>query len=73
MVKGLWESVRGEWGGDVDLADGKLQIMFAKYKDKLKWIGSLGLDERSSVSVIKQDLHELDHLLVADLDYVHGG
>ena len=47
--------------------------MFAKYKDKLKWIGSLGLDERSSVSVIKQYLHELDHLLVADLDFVHGG
>ena len=59
---------QGEWGADVDLADGKLQIMFTKYKDKLMWNGGLGLDERSSVSVNKQDLHELDHLLVADLD-----
>ena len=59
---------QGEWGADVDLADGKLQIMYTKYKDKLMWNGGLGLDERSSVSVNKQDLHELDHLLVADLD-----
>ncbi len=32
LVEGLGESVRGEWSGDVDLHDGKLQQLFQQYQ-----------------------------------------
>ncbi len=41
IQKGLCESVRGEWSGDVDLNDGKLQEMFTKYRKHVEWIAGV--------------------------------
>ena len=42
-MKGLWESVSGEWAGDVDLNDGKLRQMYEQYKEKIIWVKKIGL------------------------------
>jgi len=34
VVKGLWQSVSGEWGGDVDLNDGKLQQAYSDLQNR---------------------------------------
>ena len=36
VSKGLWESVSGEWAGDVDLNDGKLQQAYEQHQDRIK-------------------------------------
>ena len=43
VVKGLGESMRLQWSGDVDLADGALQRAHEAYTDRLKFIEKLGL------------------------------
>ena len=37
-VKGLWESVSGEWSGDTDLNDGKLNQLYKEFQDQLAWV-----------------------------------
>ena len=32
VVKGLWQSVSGEWASDVDLNDGKLQHLYGELR-----------------------------------------
>jgi len=55
----------------VDLADGKLEAMIQKYKDRLKWIDGLGLNERSTLRVVTEDLSSLSHYICMDLDFVN--
>ena len=57
VVKGLWQSVSGEWGGDTDLNDGKLQQTYDDLQKLLKWINSIGLNG-SNVYCIKEDLQK---------------
>ncbi len=45
VVEDFGESVRGEWSGDVDQPDGKLQKQFEK---QLKFISDIGLEDRQS-------------------------
>ena len=73
VKKGLCESVRGEWSGDVDLNDGKLQKMFSDYQNHLKWIAGLGLDDRHDIETIKQDLIEVQRRLNNDLSFINSG
>ena len=68
IVKGL---VRGIWSGDVDLADGKRETMIKKYQDRQKWIGGLGLNERCTCEVVKEDLSCLLRYLCMDLDFIY--
>ncbi|XP_065905627.1 uncharacterized protein [Dysidea avara] len=59
IVKGLWQSTSGEWSGDVDLNDGKLQQEYNRYKLRMEAIDSVGLHK--SLVETKSDLsHELD-------------
>ena len=73
VVKGLWEYVNGIWAGDVDLADGKVAAFFEKYNERKKWEDGLGLNERSSLLVLTEDLTTLDSYLKVDLEFVHHG
>lgn len=41
--KGLRESVKHKWSGDVDLIDGKLQRLYSSYLERRKFVKSLGL------------------------------
>jgi len=54
VVKGLWQSVSGEWGGDVDLNDGKPQHLYKEFQDTLAWINNIGLNN-SGIIPIKTD------------------
>lgn len=45
VVKGLWESTRGQWSGDVDLGDGQLQSLYQRYQERLGRAKELGLGQ----------------------------
>ena len=68
VVNGLWESVTGEWAGDVDLNDGKLQQQYHRYKEE---IDSVGLNKP-----LAETRSELSHELVVvrnNLEFVFQG
>jgi len=57
VLKGLWQSVSGEWAGDVDLNDGKLQRQYSIFKKRLQKIQCIGLDYKSIAEIqIVQEL-----------------
>ena len=43
MIKGLKESVKLQWSGDVDLNDGCLHKQYDKYKKRLERVEKAGL------------------------------
>ena len=43
VVKGLWESVSGEWSGDIDLNDGKLSQLYKEFQNRLAWVKCIGI------------------------------
>ena len=55
VVKGLWESVSGEWAGNADLNDGKLGALYKQHQDKITWLKGIGL-RNETIENIKQDL-----------------
>ena len=60
----LQESVAGEWNGDVDLGDGKLQLLRLEYLRRLKSIPRVG-DAVSAAHIqhlihsVEQDLNKI--------------
>ena len=48
LIKGLKESTKMLWSGDVDLADGSLQKQFEKYKEHLKTAEKVALSRQSA-------------------------
>ena len=69
VVKGLWQSVVGEWSGDVDLNDGKLQHQYAEFQATLTWIDKIGLDT-SDISLIRKDLEKALATISSDIDFI---
>ena len=69
-VKGLCESTKGEWSGDIDLNDGQLQLLNQQLHDRLEWIKGIGM-ERSAHEVIKSDLLASTDLQVHPFRYKH--
>ena len=47
--KGLKESAKLEWSGDVDLSDGSLQEQYDRYKQHLERAGTVGLHKESMI------------------------
>ena len=43
VVKGLWQSTSGEWAGDVDLNDGRLQRQYSDFKIRMEEVKNLGV------------------------------
>ena len=58
VVKGLWESVKGEWA-DVDLNDGMLQLLYEKLQNQLQWVEGIGLDQRNSTEIITEGIPQI--------------
>ena len=48
VVKGLWESVSGQWSGDVDLNDGRFNELYKNHQDRMAWVKHIGLDNARS-------------------------
>lgn len=67
--------MRLEWHGDADLADGKLQSQYQKYKDRLKFVGAVC---RNLLDAIQRqhtvhDLKQMKQDMMEDLAYVSSG
>ena len=58
MKAGLRESMRGEWSGDCDLGDGKLQQMEAEYEERIRRVRGIGLKERNVKEIIFADIQQ---------------
>jgi len=69
LVKGLKESVKLKWSGDVDLNDGELQEQYNTYIGHLESVKKAGLvQEHASV-----ELKRISEDLAKDLQYVQSG
>lgn len=53
-MKGLWESVSGKWGGDIDLSDGKLGHLYTQYENRIKQVKSLGMQDQTTDQIRQQ-------------------
>ena len=71
IVKGLWQSAAGEWSGDVDLNDGKLQQQYCNYKLRMEVINSVGLNK--SLVEVKSDLSRELNVIKNELKFVSKG
>lgn len=52
VVKGIGESVKGEWWGDVDLNDGALGLLYQDYMKRLDDVARMGLGGNSARDLI---------------------
>lgn len=75
VVSGLEESMRLEWHGDIDLADGKLQRQYQAYRDRLKFVGGIcrnllnATQRHQTVLDLKRAIQDM----VDDLTFVSSG
>lgn len=75
MVAGLTESMRSEWGGDIDLGDGKLQKQYEKYLCRIKLVKGIvrNLGNSHQRSLVTSDLHKIQESLKDDLTFIPTG
>ena len=73
VVKGLCESVKGQWSGDVDLNDGQLEVLYQEYQLRLNTAKQIGLRERKPNCLIHVDLSAVLQQLVEELEFLHSG
>ena len=73
IQQGLRESMRNEWSGDVDLGDGKLQDKYSKYAEYLKFVRCIGLNNRSFLDNIKEDLQKQTSNLLTEKEFLVKG
>ena len=66
MVKGLKESVKLKWSGDVDLNDGALQEQYNKYLGRLESVKKVGLVQEHASNELRRILEDI----AKDLQYV---
>ena len=71
LNKGLKESARGQWSGDVDHNDGSLQKQFESYKSRLDIAATIGLNGGKEVAL--KDLDKAKDEISKDLQYVTSG
>ena len=70
MVSGLGESVKGEWSGDVDLNDGKLQLLYEQYCDRKKSASLLGYPNPADRDAVIEGLGEEKKRLESDMEFI---
>ena len=73
VVKGLCESTRGVWAGDIDLNDGQLKRLYEDLQNEKKWINGIGLKDRRHQEAVRRDLSIAMNKLVTELQFVHSG
>ena len=69
MVKGLKESVKLQWSGDVDLNDGYLHKQYDEYKKRLERAEKAGLVRESACTELKNLLKDV----AKDLEFIQLG
>lgn len=72
-MKGLCESTKGVWSGDVDLNNGELQKLYRDHLARLEFIDAIGVNGRAERGVLKSDLEEMLHNLVEDVEFCRNG
>ena len=73
VVKGICESTKGEWSGDVDLNDGSLQRLYQQFRGRLQWTEGIGLQQRSNRDTIKSDLNVAMQHSLNDMEFIQAG
>ncbi len=65
VISGITESMRLEWGGDVDLGDGKLQAQRKEYLDQISLVKGLVRDTTvpHKRSLVISDLKEIKKIV----------
>ena len=71
LVKGLAESMKGIWSGDVNLNDGELEKQYKEYQDRLSLIMSLKLSPNRGE--LLGQLTSVLHWLKEDVVYLLAG
>lgn len=66
IVKGLKESVKLQWSGDVDLADGPLQKKYDNYMKRLKMAEVVGKNVGKELADILNDINK-------DVNFIQSG
>ena len=69
MIKGLKESVKLQWSGDVDLNDGCLHKQYDEYKKCLERAEKAGLVRESACTELKDLLKDV----AKDLEFIQLG
>jgi len=69
LIKGLKESTKMLWSGDVDLADGSLQKEYENYRERLKTAEKVALSHQSAYT----ELEEVVLDIKKDLQFIHSG
>ena len=62
VVRGIGESMREEWWGDVDLNDGELCLLYQDYKRCLDHAARFGLDNHLACDMIAASESVRDYL-----------
>ena len=70
VVSGLGESVKGEWSGDVDMSDGKLQSLYEQYCGRIKSASLLGCPNPADREAMIKCLCQEKKSLETDLDFI---
>lgn len=67
--------MRLEWGGDIDLGDGKLQQQYEKYLCRVQLVKGIVRDliNLHQRSLIISDLHKIQESLEDDLSFIPTG
>jgi len=71
VVSGLGESVKGQWSGDVDLADGALERSKEVYRNRMNVVEHIGKSSMESYVVLKELITE-ERNLIDDVDFIAG-
>lgn len=67
--KGLKESTKLQWSGDVDLGDGSLQKQFQSYKLRLQKAEKLSVSRESAAEDLSESLSAINE----DLKFIQSG
>ena len=73
LVKGLTESVSGEWSGDVNLYPEVLEKLFEEYKERLRFLNGLGLQDRANSAVLQSDITTVKEQIINDIKFITNG
>ena len=71
LSKGLKESARLQWSGDVDLNDGSLQKQYKIYRTRLEFAAKVGLNGGKQGAL--NDLKVVQTEILEDLQFVTSG
>ena len=73
ITRGLTESQKGKWGGDVDLCDGHLQALYSEYQSVLQESDTLGQIEPLTVQVVLTQLENVRGTILQEISFIVQG